>query len=371
MRGHQPACLVTAVLVTGFVAACAGDPAEPDPIDWETGATVEPTVPSTGEPPGSPPSTTTRPGTADPSTSPTSSPEPDPEPGNQKTGTCLEDNPNHIIGTPGDDELQGTAKDENICGMGGDDTIVGGGGEDVLYGGPGDDHIEGGPTTDFLIGNDGDDVLRGNNSDTKRDFLYGDTWLGANNVDDSGDDVLLGGTTSGGEDMDGGPGNDLLMPTPGANRMSVGGNSVNAGPGNDVVVTLDFSVGVFVDQVDLDGKHDVTLPIGGTGCDVKAQLDLSSDAGPEAKKWRVSCSLPWSRKLSGLDKVLPISASVCADGKVSMQMKLYNGLGKLSVSAQRDLVKAQASLGGDVCICDPLNASPAREELLLPRDYPG
>lgn len=370
MRGRrQCAALSTAVLFAVAVAACTSDSAEPSPKEWETAAeTPKPSVPPTTDEPR-PTAPQTAPSPTDESTVTSSPPSsPDVVPGKHETGVCLDDDPNHIIGTPGDDTLRGTAADENICGMGGDDVIIGGGGEDSIWGGPGDDNIEGGPNTDFLYGNDGDDVLRGNNANPEADFLYGDS-VGSK-FDDAGDDVLLGGTVSGSDNMYGGVGGDLLIPTPHASAVSPGGNSVDAGPGNDVVVTLDFSVGVFVDHVDLDGEQDLTIPLGGTGCKVTAQLDLAGDTTPQAKEGAVSCTLPWPRRVSGLDKVLPVSASVDQDGEVSMDMTLYNELGKLSVSAYRDLVKAQASLGGDVCVCDPLNASPSRQELLLPRDFP-
>ena len=272
-----------------------------------------------------------------------------------------------IVGSSGDDVLEGGPEDTYICGMGGNDIIIGGGGENNLWGGPGNDYIVGGTHSDFIYGGDGDDIIIGNNdcfpgthSKCGADFLYGDSFHDA----DSGDDAIYGGTLSLTEVMDGGPGNDILVPTV-ARRH---GATIEAGAGNDVVVTLDFSYGfVKSDKVNLgavDGRVKLGMPLGKT-CQVNAELDLQNPE--DSGEGKVTCQLPWPEHVSGLDTFIPLTASIDQEGEVTMSADLYNQLAGLSVSASRDMTKFQASLGGDICICDPL-ANPAPSDP-MPYDW--
>ncbi len=98
--------------------------------------------------------------------------------------------PATVVGSPGDDLIQGSAGDDVIVALGGDDTVLAGGGDDVVCGGDGNDVLRGG---------DGSDLLRGGNGD---DELYGEL------------DALVENRASGlsriGDDLYGGPGDDLL-----------------------------------------------------------------------------------------------------------------------------------------------------------------
>ena len=268
-----------------------------------------------------------------------------------------------IVGTEGDDVLKGSPANEEICGMGGNDTIVGGGGDDQIWGGPGDDVIHAGPGHDHLEGNDGNDILYGGNTNLRGEYdsLYGDTFDLYNKFDDAGDDVLVGGSLSPGELMYGGPGNDILQPTP----VRTYANFLDGGDGKDVLIALNFSQ--VADHVDLDGKpnHSIAAPLT-KNCKVKKQL--SYDPGDNQPTGSLDCDLPWPPRLSGLKQILPVSASVDTNGHVSLDMTLYQGLGKLSVESWGNMVAWQASLVDDACICDPVTQIP--DDPRLPYDYP-
>ena len=266
-----------------------------------------------------------------------------------------------IVGSSEDDVLEGTPGADLICGMGGNDIIIGNGGEDQIWGGPGNDYIEGGQHGDFLEGGDGDDILIGNNSCLPaQDSRCGPDFITGDGKDaDVGDDVLLGGVASFGEDMEAGDGNDLLAPTP----LRTGNNYAYAGSGSDVVVTLNFISGRG-DQVALeepDSGVEFRFPLN-TACKAEVKIDFE-----ERDEGSMTCSLPWGKKLSNLDTVLPVSASIDTNGEISMDMTLYNNLGNLSVSNYREMLKVQGTLGKDVCVCDPLTDQP---EPGVPHDFP-
>lgn len=268
-----------------------------------------------------------------------------------------------IIGTDGDDVIKGTTADEEICGMGGNDTIIGGGGNDQIWGGPGDDVIHGGPGSDSLEGNDGNDILYGGNTSLRGEYdsIYGDTYDVYNKFNDAGDDVLLGGTLSPGELMYGGPGNDILQPTP----VRTFANFLNGGDGKDVLIALNFSE--LADHVDADGKpnNSVAAPLT-TNCKVKKQLSFNpSDKQPTGS---MECDIPWPSRLSGLKHIIPISASVDTNNHVTLDMTFYQGLGKLSLESWGNMVAWQATLLDDACICDPLTQTP--DDPRMPYDSP-
>ncbi|MEG4986469.1 calcium-binding protein [Microcoleus sp. BR0-C5] len=90
--------------------------------------------------------------------------------------------PNVINGTPGNDNLTGTSGSDNINGLDGDDTLIGlrsndiligGGGNDNLSGGKGFDTLNGGLANDNLVGGAGNDLFvlgAGLGIDTISDF---------------------------------------------------------------------------------------------------------------------------------------------------------------------------------------------------------
>jgi Ca2+-binding RTX toxin-like protein len=97
----------------------------------------------------------------------------------------INNSPNLINGTPGNDNLTGTNGSDNISGLDGDDALigrqgndilVGGGGSDNLFGGKGFDTLNGGLGNDILVGGLGNDVFvlgAGLGVDTISDFLNG------------------------------------------------------------------------------------------------------------------------------------------------------------------------------------------------------
>lgn len=137
------------------------------------------------------------------------------------------DDPNTLLGTPGNDVIDG---------LGGDDVIKGFGGNDQLYGSAGNDTLVGGDGADTLVGGDDQDQLSGNAGD---DILGGDT----------GFDTLAGG--AGSDSLDGGDDNDTLYSsdqTPYFNFPYFGNpgtapvldtgtevDSLNGGAGDDVI----------------------------------------------------------------------------------------------------------------------------------------
>lgn len=89
-----------------------------------------------------------------------------------------------ILGTTANDTILGTGSDDYIYGFAGDDTLLGGAGVDHLFGGQGNDILDAGPG--YPAG-----------FNTPPEALYGDV----------GNDTFRGG---GGQDMYGGPGNDVF-----------------------------------------------------------------------------------------------------------------------------------------------------------------
>jgi Ca2+-binding RTX toxin-like protein len=98
------------------------------------------------------------------------------------TSSGINNSPNAINGTPGNDNLTGTNGNDNINGFDGDDALtglrsndilVGGGGSDNLSGGKGFDTLNGGLGNDILVGGAGNDVFvlgAGLGVDTISDF---------------------------------------------------------------------------------------------------------------------------------------------------------------------------------------------------------
>src|SRR4028118_991034 len=73
----------------------------------------------------------------------------------------INNSPNAIHGTPGNDNLTGTPSSDNINGFDGDDALTGRQGNDILGGGGGSDNLSGGKGFDTLNGGLGNDNLVG------------------------------------------------------------------------------------------------------------------------------------------------------------------------------------------------------------------
>jgi len=73
----------------------------------------------------------------------------------------INNSPNAINGTPGNDNLTGTPSSDNINGFDGDDALTGRQGNDILGGGGGSDNLSGGKGFDTLNGGLGNDNLVG------------------------------------------------------------------------------------------------------------------------------------------------------------------------------------------------------------------
>jgi len=73
----------------------------------------------------------------------------------------INNSPNAINGTPGNDNLTGTPSSDNINGFDGDDALTGRQGNDILNGGGGSDNLSGGKGFDTLNGGLGNDNLVG------------------------------------------------------------------------------------------------------------------------------------------------------------------------------------------------------------------
>lgn len=152
-----------------------------------------------------------------------------------------------IDGSEGDDQLSGTSGNDAIDGGDDADTVLGLGGVDVLRGGPGDDRIDsggapfdeltpvpeeqidGGPGRDLISGGDGRQLINGGSGN--------DTVSGGANADrifgDDGEDILRG---DGGNDLiHGDGGNDELSGGNGNDRLFGGndGDAINGNAGDD------------------------------------------------------------------------------------------------------------------------------------------
>lgn len=152
------------------------------------------------------------------------------------------------MGSPGDDVIHGGDGDDDLRGGLGDDTIHAGagndwvqgdaaygpGGDDVIYGGAGDDLLCGQGGNDLIYGEEGDDTLWGGEGN---DTLFGgpgNDWLSGHD----GDDVLV--STEGSDDLDGGRGNDVLIGHDGPETVWM-----NGGEGDDTLMpgAHDFATG--------------------------------------------------------------------------------------------------------------------------------
>ena len=158
----------------------------------------------------------------------------------------------------------------------GDDTVEGasGAGADSIMGGTGDDILRAGDdgANDTIVGGDGDDCVDGGGSTLGGESLEGDN--GADTITSSafGNDTLSGGAGDdslnngdsgiGNNSLSGGDGNDTLLGSAGDDTVDTGAgaDSVDAGDGDDSI--LGASTGATIDG----GAGDDTI-VGGGGID--------------------------------------------------------------------------------------------------------
>lgn len=149
-----------------------------------------------------------------------------------------------ITGTAASDTIQGLPTFPNVIrGVEGADTLIGGLISDTLEGGPGDDVLQGREGSDILRGDAGNDTLNGGAGvDVFEGGAGNDTLGGTDNIERSGNPdngyslyfVQYEGFQFTGNTYNGGPGNDLLNGTYGADTYRYdlgGGNDTIAEPG--------------------------------------------------------------------------------------------------------------------------------------------
>jgi hypothetical protein len=170
-----------------------------------------------------------------------------------------------LSGGDGNDTLNGGSGGDTLNGDGGNDTLNGGGSGDRLRGGDGNDLLRGGSAGDAMSGGRGDDTFAEDAVTNGADAVFGDAGFDtadysartanlhidlnavrddgqAGERDDvrvdrviagSGKDVLLG-DDHGADDLNGGPGDDIIDGRRGNDR-------VDAGPGLDQIGARDLS----------------------------------------------------------------------------------------------------------------------------------
>ena len=138
----------------------------------------------------------------------------------------------------------GEAGDDYIIGGDYADTLSGGDGQDVLGGFGGDDSVNGGKGDDLVYGEDGNDTLMGAD--------------GADTVDGgAGNDILNGGT--GNDVMHGGAGDDTYYVDSLLDVVSETNDDGSDAGGNDrVFSTVSYTLGDFVENLNLDGSGDIS-----------------------------------------------------------------------------------------------------------------
>jgi Ca2+-binding RTX toxin-like protein len=243
-----------------------------------------------------------------------------------------------IWGGSGNDTLNGTTGNDVICGQAGNDTIRGNGGFDRIYGGSGADIIYGGNSTstqpygfsEELHGDAGSDrIYAGAGADRVfgeagvdhleagdgNDTIYGDN--GANDLGTDGDDTILAGagndnihgngridyinlgTNTGGDiaygdggndiivgwvgygaTVNGGSGNDFLLPT--WQRLNPLGNMAVGGMGNDLAILVNGWGDQFIKD-----ETAGSVPIPGPWCDIEIPVTVDPQTG--ARSWGLDC----------------------------------------------------------------------------------
>jgi Ca2+-binding RTX toxin-like protein len=151
--------------------------------------------------------------------------------------------PNPINGTSGPDTITGTARDDLILGQSGDDILFGGSGADRLEGGDGRDTLNGDGGPDQMYGGAGDDVIDGRDGGLPADRSIYDYF----------------------ELLNGGEGNDLLLPDSGDAVNSLEGSDIiHVAPGQSAIQLFNFNSGPGQDRIEIEvpqGQPDPTLEL--------------------------------------------------------------------------------------------------------------
>lgn len=171
--------------------------------------------------------------------------------------------PDHIVGTPEDDQLYGYSRTEGRWTDTGGDTLEGGGGNDYLAGGWGRDTLRGGPDNDTLDGGLGGDVLDGGTGVDTVAYWFSTAAVSLNLLEGAGyegeaaDDTFISI-----ENVIGSSHNDTIVGDHGSNR-------IEGWIGHDTILGLDG-------DDDLWGGDGADLLYGGEGRDY-----LYGDAGAD------------------------------------------------------------------------------------------
>jgi Ca2+-binding RTX toxin-like protein len=276
-------------------------------------------------------------------------------------------------GGPGDDRLQGGPNREFLGGGDGNDEITGGDGHDSLDGGEGDDTLRGGEGNDGLDGGPGADLIDGgpggsdgvSYEDENRGVSIDLTRPGGDGPRGENDNILPGvdlfrltehddrfvaGRNS--VDVDGGLGHDVLVGSPGDDRLSgevgerqappgsrFGGDRLEGRGGND---TLDGGQGS--DRLDGGPGHDTidggrTLSFDGP-TPTRHPSDDVITGGPGDDRvmhgWRVTAG-PGDDQIDlanfrreNKSPVIPLARddnATCGGGRDSVRGDYYDGIG--------------------------------------------
>ena len=172
------------------------------------------------------------------------------------------------------DNLTGNNLANLLFGFGGDDNLTGGGGNDYLNGGDGVDTILGGDGNDTVVGGAGADVLNGGagidtaNYSTSTAGVTASLATGSGTGGDAAGDSLIDieriyGSATGGDDLTGDNGNNLLF-TYGGDDTANGGGGNDLIRGGDGADTLNGDAG----NDTLEGGAGADILNGGAGTDV-------------------------------------------------------------------------------------------------------
>jgi Ca2+-binding RTX toxin-like protein len=166
-----------------------------------------------------------------------------------RQGSALDD---ELIGTPGDDVLSGLDGNDLLDGRAGNDALDGGAGNDLLTGGTGNDLLDGGLGADSMTGGAGDDVytvddagdvvteLAGEGTDEVRASVTLATPAHIERVRLTGTANINVYGTSGGDDLAGNAGRNLLVGYGGADRLAggAGDDTYSVSDNGDTIVEL-------------------------------------------------------------------------------------------------------------------------------------